>query len=247
MTMTKKNMLLGKLYNEVGINPFVVLASVLVQLPLFVAIFRAIGKLARENVSFQGPFLWIPSLAGPVTAGNPSLDWLLKTRSSDYFEPLIGWDKVPLYLGLPIVLVVAQFLSSRQASAKKTPEFVESVGFPAFVGISALVSPAGLGLYWLTSNLLNFAQTVIAQQQVAEEFPQLQATFTAAVEAQPDDGTRYTRKSPFREDKVSGVITDSMVSLEEGMNTPSVSKRGGAKAARKARRKNKQQGVGKTA
>jgi len=242
----KKNILLKKLYGEVGINPFTVLLSVVVQLPVFVGVFRAIGKLAREDVGFQGSFLWIPSLAGPVTAGNPSLDWLLKTRYSDHFEPLVGWDKAVLYLALPIVLVVAQILTQRQASAKRDPDFVEGVGFPAFVGISALVSPAGLGLYWLTNNLLNFAQTVFVQQQVAEEFPQYKDTFTAAAEVAPADGMRYTRQSPFREDKESAVLEDSMASLEDGTDKPSVSSRRPV-STRKERRQKKQPGARKDA
>lgn len=27
-----------------------------------------------------------------MVAGRPSLDWLLKTRYSDHFEPLVGWE-----------------------------------------------------------------------------------------------------------------------------------------------------------
>lgn len=27
-----------------------------------------------------------------MAAGRPSLDWLLKTRYSDHFEPLVGWE-----------------------------------------------------------------------------------------------------------------------------------------------------------
>mmetsp|Transcript_77439 Transcript_77439/g.149600 ORF Transcript_77439/g.149600 Transcript_77439/m.149600 type:complete len:408 (-) Transcript_77439:241-1464(-) len=235
----RKNMLTRKLYNEVGINPFVVLVSVVVQLPLFIGIFRAVGKLARDSASFQGSFLWIPSLAGPVLAGNPSLDWLLKTRYSDHFEPLVGWDKAVLYLALPIILVVAQFVTNRQLSTKRDPDFVESVGFPAFVGISALVSPAGLGLYWLTNNLLTAAQTAVVQQQVDEEFPQYKAIYNAVGEAQPADGTRYTRKSPFSENKESEVLKDSLAALEEGTTGPAVSsvKRGGTRKARRQKKK----------
>jgi len=237
---------LRKLYDEVGINPFAVLGSVLVQLPLFVGIFRAIGKLARESAAFEGSFLWIPSLAGPVTAGNPSLDWLLKTRYSDHFEPLIGWDKALLYIALPVVLVAAQYFTNRQASAKRDPDFIEAVGFPAFVGISAFVSPAGLGLYWLTNNLLNAAQTFVVQQQVAEEFPQYVSTFNAAAEAAPADGMRYTRDSPFRENKEAEVLNDSMESLEEGTKLPSVTRSKPAES-RRARRNQKQQGARKLA
>ena len=90
---------LRELYGKVGLNPFAAFLPILFQLPVFIALFRAIGKLASQDEHFkegrktvgccrvaevcrhrsvrfarlqprrQEPFLWIPSLAGPVASG----------------------------------------------------------------------------------------------------------------------------------------------------------------------------------
>lgn len=71
---------------QVGLNPFAAFLPILFQLPIFIALFRAIGKLAAQDEHFkemlgvvsawwcacgvcEEPFLWIPSLAGPVESG----------------------------------------------------------------------------------------------------------------------------------------------------------------------------------
>ncbi|CAE7204024.1 ALB3.2, partial [Symbiodinium natans] len=167
----KKGKLLRELYAKVGLNPFLSLVPILFQIPLFVALFRAIGRLADQDDHFKEPFLWIPSLAGPVSQGKPSLDWLLKTRSSEAFEPLVGWQDAAMYCVLPLLVFVAQFLSSRLSSSS-SENSTNGVLFPLFIGISTLVSPSGVGVYWLTNTVLTTAQMKVTQDEVAEEFPE---------------------------------------------------------------------------
>ena len=76
------NRMMLRLYDDTGINPLGGCLPAIIQLPIFISLYRAINRLAEKDQHFQEPFLWIPNLAGPVAAGQPSLDWLLKSSSS---------------------------------------------------------------------------------------------------------------------------------------------------------------------
>jgi len=199
---------LRELYGKVGLNPFAAFLPILFQLPIFIALFRAIGKLASQDEHFKEPFLWIPSLAGPVASGRPSLDWLLKTRFSDHFEPLVGWEDAGFYLVLPFLVFLLQFFSNRMSASSKE-SVSASVLAPLFIGISTLVSPQGVGIYWFTNTLLTTAQLKLTQNEVAEEFPEYKK-IKDSVDA--GEGMRYTRNSPFVKNEL---VAKSVEELEE--------------------------------
>ncbi|CAK9084256.1 Inner membrane ALBINO3-like protein 2 [Durusdinium trenchii] len=200
---------LRELYGKVGLNPFAAFLPILVQLPIFVALFRAIGKLASQDDHFKESFLWIPSLAGPVESGRPSLDWLLKTRYSDHFEPLVGWQDAGFYLILPLLVFLLQFFSNRMSAASKETVSATALA-PLFIAISTLVSPQGVGIYWFTNTLLTTVQLKFTQNQVAEEFPEYKK-IKDAVDAE-QDGMRYTRSSPFKKNEL---VAKSVEDLED--------------------------------
>lgn len=214
---TTQNLKLKRLYDEVGVNPLSALLPILVQLPIFVGLFRAIGQLARQDDHFKEPFLWIPSLSGPVASGNPTLDWLLKSQAADHFEPLVGWHDAGLYCVLPVIVILSQVLAGRMSSSDANQDqTATSFVFPTFVGISTLVSPSGLGLYWLFNNLLTAGQMALVQQQVGEELPEYKKVRDAYLKEQEEadtEGVRYTRESPFL--KNSEVVEQSVAAIEE--------------------------------
>jgi len=166
-----KNKMLLTLYKDVGVNPLSGIIPVLVQLPIFVGLYRAIGRLASQDDHFKEPFLWIPSLSGPAETGKPTLDWLFKSPYADHFEPMVGWHDAGLYLILPLVLVVTQLASAYVSNGNKKPDNVTLI-FPLIVGFSTLVSPQGLGVYWFTNSVIGAIQTQYTRWQVEQEFPE---------------------------------------------------------------------------
>lgn len=220
----RKRSLLKKLYESVGLNPLSALLPILLQLPIFIALFRAIGRLASQDPHFKEPFLWIPSLAGPVESGRPSLDWLWKTQSADHFEPLVGWHDAQMYLILPVIVVFSQFINGKASSTKEEDGWIQLV-FPVFIGITTLVSPAGLGVYWSLNNFLSTGQMVLVQQMVAAEFPELKRVKEEAAK-DPTQSLRYTRQSPFQQENAA--VAQSVAKLEE----PEVAKASSRKARR---------------
>jgi len=62
-----KNQAIGKLYQDADQNPLSGCLTSLVQLPVLLGLYRGIRLLAQDG-DLNEPFLWIPSLEGPVTA-----------------------------------------------------------------------------------------------------------------------------------------------------------------------------------
>ena len=86
-------------------------ASFQVQIPIFIALYRALLSLAREDL-LEESFLWIPNLEGPVF-GTQNADWLFKFDQWNGFVPPLGWADTAAYLALPALLVVAQSVSTQ--------------------------------------------------------------------------------------------------------------------------------------
>ena len=72
-----KNKYLSQLFQAANVNPLAGCFPALIQIPIFISLYRALQNLVAEN-KLDEPFLWIPDLEGPVYAKPPgeSLDWI---------------------------------------------------------------------------------------------------------------------------------------------------------------------------
>src|SRR5829696_3246705 len=129
---------MAKLYQEQGVNPLGGCLPILVQMPIFIGIFYVIrqfggtpGRSAPQYPSFtDGGILW--------------------------FQDLSHAD--PTYL-LPIISAVTMLAATEITSKNVDPQQrwlmrLLPIGFTAFL----LNFPAGLFMYWITSNLVTLIQ-----------------------------------------------------------------------------------------
>jgi YidC/Oxa1 family membrane protein insertase len=152
------------LYKEHGVNPLGGCLPMIVQMPIWFALYQALRQLSREGLLNEG-FFWIPSLAGPVSDWGGGLEWLWP------LPPSIGWGPALAYLVLPILLVVSQIYMQQMMTPPSTDPQQASVQsimkfMPFMFGYFALVVPSGLSLYWFTSNLLAVAQQFFTKSQL---------------------------------------------------------------------------------
>jgi YidC/Oxa1 family membrane protein insertase len=155
------------LYKAHGVNPLGGCLPMLVQMPIWFALYRALIQLSREGLLNEG-FFWIPSLSGPVSDWGGGISWLWP------LPPSVGWADAIAYLILPILLVVSQFYMQQmmtpatsdpqQASMQSVMKFM-----PLMFGYFALVVPSGLTLYWFTSNILAMAQQYFTKTKATTE------------------------------------------------------------------------------
>lgn len=166
----------ARLYQTAKVNPLTGCLPVLVQLPVWIALYRALLNLAAQEKLIDG-FFWIPSLQGPVRQGQGLSTWLFPFKDG---APPAGWHDAIAYLVLPVLLVASQFVSQRllqpatQDPQQKQANVVLKF-LPFMIGWFSLNVPSGLGLYWVTNNLVSTVQTVAIRRYLAARDPELAA------------------------------------------------------------------------
>jgi YidC/Oxa1 family membrane protein insertase len=106
----------------------------LIQMPFFIAIFFAI----REYSYVSDPsFLWIKNLAQGTSLQDPS---------------------DPYYI-LPALAAITTYVSTKQTTTDPSQQNKMILMFmPIFIGWITITFPAGLGLYWVVSNIIQIIQ-----------------------------------------------------------------------------------------
>ena len=155
------------LYREAGVNPLGGCLPMVVQMPIWFALYRALIQLSSEGLLNEG-FFWIPSLAGPVSDWGGGIDWLWP------FPPAVGWPNAIAYLVMPVLLVVSQLymqkLMTPPSSDPQQAQMQSIMKFmPLMFGYFALIVPSGLTLYWFTSNILGVAQHYFTKTKLNTE------------------------------------------------------------------------------
>jgi YidC/Oxa1 family membrane protein insertase len=138
---------LMKLYQERKVNPFGSCLPLLVQMPIFIAMFYVIRGFGETHESFtEGGILW--------------------------FQDLSVQD--PFYI-LPILSAVTMLAASEITSKNIDPQqrWLMRI-LPVVFTIFLLTFPAGLFMYWITSNSLPWCRTTLSTISVpAEDLPGL--------------------------------------------------------------------------
>ncbi len=201
-----------KLYQEAGVNPLSGCLPMLVQMPVLFGLYSALMSLgsALENADF----FWIPNLGFPrYTDG---MGWITQLFSSGEYVRLVS------YLILPALLMVTQFYMQKMTTASTPTTSDGAAGMMGqmstimtlMFGFFTLQVPAGLTLYWVTSNLLQMGQTVLVNKMQGgggsmfgtKSAPALitatpSSTKTSVIdadEASDDDAADHTRKPTRR-------------------------------------------------
>jgi len=156
-----------KLYKEAGVNPLSGCLPLLIQMPILFGLYAALVAVSQE---LQGAgFFWIPTCAPGAAVTDPcglsypqygiGLNWIPQLWQTGQYLVLAS------YLILPVLLVVTQIFMQKYMTptpagdndqAKMTQNM--SMIMTLFFGYFTLQVPAGLTLYWVTSNLLQMLQ-----------------------------------------------------------------------------------------
>jgi YidC/Oxa1 family membrane protein insertase len=135
------------LYKEHGVNPVAGCLPMLVQMPIWIALYWALFHLAAApeaggHPEFAKPFLWIANLGQPE------------------FKPENFPHQLPI---LAILTGVTQWITTKMAQQPTTDpqqQMMNSVMqyMPVMFVFFSLSVPAGLVLYWVASNLYQMVQ-----------------------------------------------------------------------------------------
>lgn len=173
----------AKLFEDANTNPLAGCAVSILQLPILLGLYRGVTLLAKDG-KLDEPFLWIPSLEGPVSPPDyRDIDWLATGWIDGH--PAMGWETTILYLIMPIILVIGQALTMKvlspgvdeNASADEKEQMEKTQGvlkfLPILIGVFSLQVPAGLTIYWFTSNLYTLTQSLAIRAYYAANPPEI--------------------------------------------------------------------------
>lgn len=127
-----------KLYAERGANPLGGCLPILVQVPIFIVLYYTVKEFERLDSFRTGGLLW--------------------------FQDLTVYD--PLYI-LPVLYIATMMISQEIAMKNTASEQKRIMRFlPLVFGIVLLRFPAGLFVYWVTSNVISIVQNFLIYRNV---------------------------------------------------------------------------------
>ena len=125
---------IAALYRENKVNPLSGCLPLIVQMPILMGIFFAI-----KEYNYEGPtnFLWLANLQQGTSLTDPS-------------DP---------YFVIPLLCALTTYVQQKQTTTEMTQQNKMMLIFmPVFIGYITITFPAGLGIYWVVSNLVQIAQ-----------------------------------------------------------------------------------------
>lgn len=143
------NQKMMEFYKENKFNPFGSCLPLILQLPVFISLFYMLRTKAEEGVFDQAAhWLWIR-------------DWGFESQ-------WIGSSITEFDLPLLLLYVASQFLASAMMTTRDSSQKMMMYFMPIGIGVIMFIGrwPAGLFIYWLTSNLWQIGQQYIINQRL---------------------------------------------------------------------------------
>lgn len=153
-----------KMYREEGVNPAASCLPLLVQMPIFIALFRVLEGASSGNV--RGTWLReAPELVSSLQAAK-----LFGAGLAEKILPFTPFGANQIFgITLVILMVAALFVTQMQLMRKNMPpealtgpmaqqQKMLLYVFPVIYAVSAIVIPIGVLIYWLASNIWTMAQ-----------------------------------------------------------------------------------------
>jgi len=145
----RMNQEIAELYKKEKINPLSGCLPLLLQMPIFFALYA----LLNDYFDLRGAMFlpgWIPDLSVPESIWD----------FSPVTIPLLGWQNLRL---LPFIMLVTQFLQTKMtqtpdASASNQQMKIMGYAMPAIFFFILYDMPSGLVLYWTVQNVLSIIQ-----------------------------------------------------------------------------------------
>lgn len=249
------NQKISEVYQRNQVNPLAGCIPSLVQIPVFIGLYRAVLQLAKDD-KLNEPFLFLPNLEGPTYGADPATanEWITKGWVDGV--PSLGWEDTTAFLILPVFLVISQFASMQlmqpqtgpDGNAPEQPFFLKLL--PLMFGYFALNVPAALCIYWGANTAITTATTLFIRSQMKTEPVAVSSDGSATTEASSVFAPPPMREKPagfsnaFMEDPdmtpitptdvVDAVVVEEATDAGAGMQS---SAKGGGKKNKKKKKK----------
>jgi len=202
------------LWKEAGTNPFAGCLPIVVQIPVFFALFRVLNSMHPDKAgNYHSHFNGILSEDLTRQAANAKVFGVPIGASFSSSTHTLGLlhasaTSVKLLSAILIVIMAATtFITQRQLMARNKASGAATMPgnqqtllyiLPLVFAVFGLKFPLGVLLYWLTTNLWSMGQqaVVIRRMDSPPALPATGATGAAAAPAGPAPGARPVRPAP---------------------------------------------------
>ena len=142
------------LYREAGFNPLGCLLPMLVQMPIWIALYqvinRSLGETPESLVTLsQQLYSWVPYVHTAVPLDNHLLYWNLGANDSTFVLPVLV--AVTMYVQQKMITPAPTAATANSQAAQQQQMMTWMM--PLVFGYMSLNFPAGLALYWAVSNI----------------------------------------------------------------------------------------------
>jgi YidC/Oxa1 family membrane protein insertase len=207
--MTRETM---ELYRKHGTNPFASCMPILLQSPIFFALFRVLNGLESISTGDAEPI-------GPITqsvAGDIESSTLFGAQLSDVFLQTDSWVSRAVVIVLIVAMSVTTFTTQRQLTMKNMPpsalegpmaqtQKMMLYMLPLVFAISGVNFPVGVLIYWTVTNIWSMGQ----QYYTIKRMP------TPGSIAEKQMKERQAAKAAKRAAKTGEVIEDETPVVEQ--------------------------------
>jgi len=163
----------GLLYMDLQIDPLGAILPLLLQLPVFWGLYRAIRRLAIvEYPPLRDGFLWIPSLYGPNFQPDPGFTWLTNWKGPliSLHPTTMSWEDFALFSVLPIAIFTSyKTVLSEATDDENSPKILQA--FPFMLAFITCELPQAMGLYIATNIASSVALTKYTKDQISSKIP----------------------------------------------------------------------------
>jgi YidC/Oxa1 family membrane protein insertase len=183
-----------ELYKEREINPFASFLPLLIQLPIFFALFLVLSDIVKPGE--------IARISYPFVSSLDSIAAIIKGKA-EFHPSLFGViDLTKPSLAIAVLAGAAQFIQTKQL----TPNHFQSdsqaqimktmmYAFPALTVFIGLTLPSALSLYWSTSSLVAILQQYLVLQRDVQELEEgVIVTTSSSATARPKGKHRKGKK-----------------------------------------------------
>lgn len=180
----KLNLEMSALYKKEGANPISGCLPMLLQLPIFLAMYN----LFNNHFDLRGAMFipgWIPDLSLPESIWN----------FAPFQIPILGWSDLRL---LPFIYVGSQLLYGK---ITQTPDQQGNAQMKMMLYVMPIMFffilynvPSGLLVYWIFSNVLTMFQQLVINKYLAKRKAAMAAEAAAKAEREPVIAPRKKKK-----------------------------------------------------
>src|SRR5215210_7120809 len=163
-----------KFYQERKVNPFASCLPLALQMPVFISLFYMLRKDLRHDIC---PAINPPSVANPKPCGSTDASQFL------FIPDITATAKGSVLIALLIMYVGSQLLSSvfMSTTADRNQRLI-MMGLPFFFVPFIIGFPAGLLVYWITTNLWTVGQGLVVRRLMPPPVPAAAGARAAAPE-----------------------------------------------------------------